>query len=89
MRPGRLLLDWPEYDLNEDVSLRFFRPGDEENLLGLIQRVFEAWPTADAGAPPIEHLRWKLSSHREATAHHRRPGRKPPFHVQLGDTDLV
>jgi hypothetical protein len=53
--------------LSEDVSLRFFQPGDEENLLGLIQRVFEGWPMVDAGAPPIEHLRWKLSSHPAAS----------------------
>ncbi len=53
----------PGGTLNESVSLRFFEPGDEGALVSLLQAAFQGWPNVETATPPIDHLRWKLSSH--------------------------
>jgi ribosomal protein S18 acetylase RimI-like enzyme len=42
--------------------IRFYRPGDEESLLVLLQTTFGGWPKLEIAVPAIDHLRWKLSS---------------------------
>ena len=42
------------------------RPGDEPGLLQLLQAAFDGWPKVPVAVSPLEHLRWKLSSHPNA-----------------------
>jgi hypothetical protein len=55
-----------QYPLPPGCTARFVRPGDEEAILHLLERAFGGWPKKDLLVPPIEHLRWKLSSHEKA-----------------------
>jgi hypothetical protein len=45
------------------VSVRFAREGEEPALLELLTASFGRWPSVDVDVPPLEHLRWKMSSH--------------------------
>jgi hypothetical protein len=45
---------------------RFFELGDEEAVARMLTSAFPRWPRAEITVPPVEHLRWKLSSHPEA-----------------------
>jgi hypothetical protein len=42
---------------------RFFEPGDEEKVVGMLAAAFGTWPRGEIAVSPAEHLRWKLSSH--------------------------
>lgn len=42
---------------------RFYREGDDQSILDVLQDAFGKWPAVDIDVPPIEHLRWKLNSH--------------------------
>ena len=58
-------------NLPPGCTQRFFRDGDEEALLVLLQDAFNGtWPKRTISVPPLEHLRWKLRSHRLATNLH-------------------
>jgi hypothetical protein len=46
-------------DLPEGCSVRFYREGDEERLLPLLQDAFGRWPGVDVSVEPLEHFRWK------------------------------
>lgn len=43
-------------------TVRFLRSGDEGSLLAHLEATFGRWPGLDLSVPPIDHLRWKLSS---------------------------
>ena len=42
---------------------RFFEPGDEEGVVRLLTAAFGTWPVGEISVSPVDHLRWKLSSH--------------------------
>jgi GNAT superfamily N-acetyltransferase len=44
------------------ANVRFYRPGDEEGMLRVLQASFPRWPEVETDAAPIDHLRWKLAS---------------------------
>jgi len=44
------------------VNVRFYRPGDEEAMLRVLQASFPRWPEVETSVAPIDHLRWKLAS---------------------------
>jgi GNAT superfamily N-acetyltransferase len=43
------------------ANVRFYRPGDEEGILRVLQASFPRWPEVETDVPPIDHLRWKLA----------------------------
>jgi GNAT superfamily N-acetyltransferase len=45
-----------------DWTLRYYRDGDEQGILDLLTAAFGRWPAVDIDVPPIDHLRWKLTS---------------------------
>jgi hypothetical protein len=44
------------------ASVRFYRPGDEEGMLRVLQASFARWPAVETEAEPIDHLRWKIGA---------------------------
>lgn len=52
-------------------SPRFFREGDEEGILRVLNAAFDRWPKGEISVPPIDHLRWKLRSHEVALRRHK------------------
>ena len=40
--------------------LRFYRDGDEEQLVSLLQDGFGGWPSFDLDCTPLEHWTWKF-----------------------------
>jgi len=44
------------------ANIRFYRPGDEEGILRVLQASFPRWPDVETDVAPIDHLRWKLAS---------------------------
>ena len=52
------------------LSLRFYRDGDDERLLPLLEAAFDGWPAVETTVPALEHLRWKLRSRPEALGYH-------------------
>ena len=53
-----------------DVTVRTFRPEDEESLLELLALAFNGWPHREVAVEPADYLRWKLSSSEEALTSH-------------------
>jgi hypothetical protein len=51
-------------------SVRLYREGDEDQIIGLLQAAFGSWPRVEVSVPPVEHLRWKLHSHPLAPRNH-------------------
>ena len=49
---------------------RFYEPGDDEALLALLEEAFDPWPKRELAVPALDHLRWKLASHPNATKLH-------------------
>jgi hypothetical protein len=49
--------------LPEGWLVRYIRPGDEDGVLAVMQASFPRWPALPISVSPLEHLRWKLSSH--------------------------
>ena len=43
------------------ANVRFYRPGDEEGMLRVLQASFPRWPSFETNVSPIDHLRWKLA----------------------------
>jgi hypothetical protein len=43
-------------------KLRYYRDGDEQGLLDCLTAAFGSWPSVEIAVPPIDHLRWKLTS---------------------------
>ncbi|EMR73439.1 hypothetical protein MCGE09_00525, partial [Thaumarchaeota archaeon SCGC AB-539-E09] len=43
----------------DEVVIRLYETGDEENIIDLLQLVFEGWPRFDLEFEPIEHWKWK------------------------------
>jgi GNAT superfamily N-acetyltransferase len=43
-----------------DWTLRYYRDGDEDQMLDCLIAAFGHWPAIEIDVPPIEHLRWKL-----------------------------
>ena len=41
------------------MIIRPFAPGDEGDIVGFLQSVFNGWPHFDLGCPPLDHWRWK------------------------------
>ena len=52
------------------VDVRFYRESDEEQVLSVLEAAFPAWPNVEVAVDPVDHLRWKLSSHPVAMRHH-------------------
>ena len=57
-------------ELPPDWSPRFYRDGDEHGIYAVLAASFERWPKAEIAVDPVEHLRWKLSSHLDLPRHH-------------------
>ncbi len=47
---------------DRDWTLRHYLDGDEQGILDCLTAAFGRWPAVDIDVPPIDHLRWKLSS---------------------------
>ena len=48
--------------MSQPVVIRPFVRGDEEDIVGLLQSVFNGWPHFDLECPPLDHWRWKYES---------------------------
>ena len=46
-------------DLTEEFEVRPYRPGDEEEVVQLLELVFNGWPHMDLPCSPLEHWLWK------------------------------
>lgn len=55
---------------NSAFEVRFYRPGDEEGMLRVLQASFPRWPDVETDVPPIDHLRWKIENAPEPAATH-------------------
>ena len=42
-----------------EVKIREYQPGDEENIVELLEEVFGGWPKADLTCSKIEYWKWK------------------------------
>jgi hypothetical protein len=42
-----------------DIEIRPYESGDEERIVGLLETVFNGWPSFDLGCGPLDHWRWK------------------------------
>ncbi len=67
---GASTADLLKYPLPEGCTLRFIQDGDEEGMLDVLDRAFDGWPKKELLVSPLEHLRWKLSSHKLAQRFH-------------------
>lgn len=46
-----------------EAAVRFYREGEaDDQLLEVLERAFGRWPWTEITVPPLEHLRWKLST---------------------------
>ncbi len=59
-----------QYPLPPGCEQRYFREGDEESMLEVLDKAFDGWPKIEISVPPIEHLRWKLRMHDAALRSH-------------------
>ena len=59
-----------QYPLPPGCEQRYFREGDEESMLDVLDKAFDGWPKVELSVPPIEHLRWKLRMHEAALRSH-------------------
>ena len=46
--------------MKKEYEVRLYRPGDEEEIVELLQLVFDEWPDLDLKCSPLEHWRWKF-----------------------------
>jgi len=44
----------------QTFTIRPYRPGDEEQIVELLEIVFEGWPHFDLGCSPLDHWIWKF-----------------------------
>lgn len=42
-----------------NYSVRQYQPGDEEEIVSLLELVFDGWPHFDLECTPLEHWKWK------------------------------
>jgi len=42
-----------------DFLIRPYQSGDEEEIVRLLERVFDGWPKIDLSCTPLDHWRWK------------------------------
>jgi len=45
--------------LNDNIIIRSYRPGDEEEIVELLELAFNGWPNFDLSCTPLEHWIWK------------------------------
>jgi hypothetical protein len=45
----------------KDHCIRFFKEGDEQQIIDLLRTVFNGWPQKDLECTPLEHWNWKYS----------------------------
>ena len=45
--------------MTNGYEVRPYRPGDESEIVQLLQLVFDGWPNFDLSCPSIDHWRWK------------------------------
>ncbi len=43
----------------KEYTIRDYNPGDEEEIVELLQLGFDGWPHFDIACSPLEHWRWK------------------------------
>jgi len=48
-----------KYDLKKDYTVRPYRQGDEEDIVQLLQLVFNGWPHLDLKCSSLDFWRWK------------------------------
>ena len=46
-------------DLNKEFTVRLYRPGDELEIVSLLQLTFGGWPHLDMKCSSLDHWRWK------------------------------
>ena len=45
--------------MDKGFEVRFFQQGDDEDIVHLLDLVFDGWPKLDLISSPLEHWRWK------------------------------
>ena len=45
--------------MQEVIEIRSYQPGDEEEIVELLELVFGGWPKLDLNCDSINHWRWK------------------------------
>jgi len=48
------------YYMDDNIIIRFYKPGDEEQIIQLLDLVFHGWPHYDIPCPSINHWIWKF-----------------------------
>ena len=46
--------------MKEECEVRPYRPGDEEEIVELLELVFNGWPHKDLDCSPLDYWRWKF-----------------------------
>ena len=47
---------------SDEFEFRPYRPGDAEQVLGVLRDAYGVWPRFDIGVDPVDHVRWQLGS---------------------------
>jgi GNAT superfamily N-acetyltransferase len=47
--------------LTEDITFRYYRPGDEKGIVDLLRDAFGEWPKVDISCSRIDYWRWKYT----------------------------
>lgn len=45
--------------MKKHITIRQYQPGDEENIVELLELVFDGWPKFDLGFTSLDYWRWK------------------------------
>ena len=45
--------------MSEDYIVRYYKKGDEEQIVALLDDVFDGWPKFDLNCSPVDHWKWK------------------------------
>ena len=53
--------------ITEDIKIRTYKSGDEEQIIELLELVFQGWPHFDLNCPPIDHWIWKFKDNPSRT----------------------
>ena len=46
--------------MNKDFTIRSYRPGDEKEIVPLLELVFDGWPKIDLYCAPLDYWKWKF-----------------------------
>jgi len=46
-----------------EYSIRLTQPGDEHQIVELLNQEYDGWPQFDLACPPLEHWKWRYQSH--------------------------